>query len=89
MISIASLSDFDDFRLIESDYALIGRRSGRSFRMGDKVWIKVIAANLDKRQLDYEWVLQPGHHKKEKEQKQPEKIKAQKVKAREPKRLIE
>ena len=25
--------------------------------MGDKVRIKVIAANLDKRQLDYEWVL--------------------------------
>ena len=31
-------------------------RSGRKFRMGDKVRIKVIAANLDKRQLDYEWV---------------------------------
>jgi ribonuclease R len=25
--------------------------------MGDKVRIKVIAANLEKRQLDYEWVL--------------------------------
>jgi ribonuclease R len=25
--------------------------------MGDKVTIKVIAANLEKRQLDYEWVL--------------------------------
>ena len=32
-------------------------RSGRKFRMGDKVTIKVIAANLEKRQLDYEWVL--------------------------------
>jgi ribonuclease R len=32
-------------------------RSGRKFRMGDKVWIKVIAANLTKRQLDYEWVV--------------------------------
>jgi ribonuclease R len=27
--------------------------------MGDKVRIKVISANLGKRQLDYEWVLQP------------------------------
>jgi len=26
--------------------------------MGDKLYIKVVAANLDKRQLDYEWVLQ-------------------------------
>jgi ribonuclease R len=25
--------------------------------MGDKVWIKVVAANLTKRQLDYEWVV--------------------------------
>jgi ribonuclease R len=25
--------------------------------MGDKVWIKVVAANLTKRQLDYEWIV--------------------------------
>ncbi len=60
LISITSLSDYDDFRLIESDYSLVGRRSGRKFRIGDKVYIKVISANLAKRQLDYEWVLKPG-----------------------------
>ena len=54
LVSIVSLSDFDDFRLVESDYCLVGKRSGKVFRMGDKVFIKVIAANLDKRQLDYE-----------------------------------
>ena len=59
LVSINSLTDFDDFRLIESDYSLVGLRSGRRFGMGDKVWIKVVAANLDKRQLDYEWVLKP------------------------------
>ncbi|MCX8483351.1 MAG: hypothetical protein ORN50_07180, partial [Crocinitomicaceae bacterium] len=52
-----NLSKFDDFRLVESDYALVGRRSGRKFNMGDKVTIKVVAANLEKRQLDYEWEL--------------------------------
>jgi ribonuclease R len=57
LVSIVSLSDYDDFRLIESEYCLSGRRSGRAFRMGDKVWIKVVAANLDKRQLDFEWIL--------------------------------
>ncbi len=57
LVSIASLSDYDDFRLVESDYCLVGRRSGRSFKMGDHVWIKVIAGNLDKRQLDYQWIL--------------------------------
>jgi ribonuclease R len=60
LVSINSLLDFDDFRLIETDYCLAGQRSGRKFRMGDKVWIKVVAANLTKRQLDYEWVVASG-----------------------------
>jgi ribonuclease R len=57
MVSITSLAEYDEFRLVETDYSLVGMRSGRKFRMGDKVRIKVIAANLEKRQLDYEWVL--------------------------------
>jgi ribonuclease R len=60
LVSINSLLEYDDFRHIESDYALIGRRSGRRFRMGDKVTIKIVAANLTKRQLDYEWVITTG-----------------------------
>jgi ribonuclease R len=60
LVSINSLLDFDDFRHVESDYCLVGQRSGRKFRMGDKVWIKVVAANLTKRQLDYEWVVASG-----------------------------
>jgi len=60
LVSIHSLFDYDDFRHVESDYCLVGRRSGRTFRMGDKVRIKVIAANLAKRQLDYNWVLTSG-----------------------------
>lgn len=57
LVSIVGLSEFDDFRLVESEYSLVGRRSGRTFKMGDKISIRVIAANLEKRQLDYEWVL--------------------------------
>ncbi|MBS1933358.1 MAG: ribonuclease R [Bacteroidetes bacterium] len=57
LVSINSLLEYDDFRLIEGDYSLVGRRSGRQFRMGDKVTIKVVSANLAKRQLDYEWVI--------------------------------
>jgi ribonuclease R len=68
LVSLNSLLDFDDFRHVESDYCLVGHRSGRKFRMGDKVWIKVIAANLTKRQLDYEWVVTSGL-KKEKRKK--------------------
>jgi ribonuclease R len=60
MVSITSLAEYDEFRLVQEDYMLVGARSGRKFRMGDKVRIKVVAANLDKRQLDYEWVLTPA-----------------------------
>ncbi len=58
LVSLMGLSDYDDFRLVESDYSLVGRRSGRTFRMGDKVTIRVVAANMEKRQLDYEWVIE-------------------------------
>jgi ribonuclease R len=57
LVSINSLMEYDEFRHIESDYSLVGLRSGRRFAMGDKVRIKVVAANLTKRQLDYEWVI--------------------------------
>ena len=70
LVSVFSLQDYDDFRHVESEYCLVGKRSGRAFRMGDRVKIKVIAANLTKRQLDYEWILQadatPGPKKKKK-----------------------
>lgn len=56
LVSIRDLSDYDDFWHDENDYSLVGRRSGKKFRMGDKVMIKVVAANLAKRQLDYHWV---------------------------------
>jgi ribonuclease R len=59
MVSTISLSEIDDFRLVEGDYSLVGLRSGRKFKMGDKVWIQVVSANLDKRQLDYIWVNKP------------------------------
>lgn len=57
LVSVNSLLEYDEFSHDEADYCLTGRRSGKKFRMGDKVWIKVVAANLTKRQLDYEWVV--------------------------------
>ncbi|MFL5809399.1 MAG: hypothetical protein ACJ749_07735, partial [Flavisolibacter sp.] len=57
-----------------TDYSLVGMRSGRKFRIGDRVRIKVIAANLGKRQLDYEWVLTAVLEEGE-EDKQKQKVK--------------
>lgn len=57
LVSVNSLLEYDEFRHVETDYCLVGQRSGKKFRMGDKIIIKVAAANLTKRQLDYEWVV--------------------------------
>jgi len=56
MISLQSLASIDEFRYSETEYALIGIHTGRRFRFGDTVTILVAAANLQKRQLDYELV---------------------------------
>jgi ribonuclease R len=61
LVSVRDLSEYDDFRLDEADYSLVGMRTKKKFRMGDKVKIKVVAANLTKRQLDYQWL--PDHPK--------------------------
>jgi ribonuclease R len=87
LVSIHSLVDYDEFMHIETDYCLVGKRSGRTFRMGDKIRIKVIAANLTKRQLDYEWVLVSGLDAEEKSKTKakapnPEKITLEKSKGR-------
>ncbi len=74
LVSVNSLLEYDEFRHVESDYCLVGQRSGKKFRMGDKVWIKVVAANLTKRQLDYEWVV-AGEFATEKKSKKKSKKK--------------
>ena len=56
LVSVRDLNTYDDFSLDDTDYSLVGARTGIRFRIGDKVKIKVVAANLTKRQLDYEWV---------------------------------
>ena len=47
-------SDFYDFD--EEHYRLVGRRTHKVFRLGDRVRIKVAATNLEQRLLDYELV---------------------------------
>ena len=59
MVPVTDLAEFDDFELKEGEYALVGRNTGVKFGMGDKVRIKVVAANLEKRQIDYSLVELP------------------------------
>lgn len=60
LVTVRDLSEFDEFKLDESDYALVGMNTGKKFQMGDAIKIKVVAANLDKRQLDFHWVQPEG-----------------------------
>lgn len=53
MVSLRDIkSDFFEFD--EDHYQLVGKRSGKIFRLGDPVRIRVKATNLDQRILDYE-----------------------------------
>ena len=79
LVSVNSLLDYDEFQLLQSDYCLVGARSGRKFKMGDKVRIKVVAANLTKRQLDYEWVLATTENNANEQPKPSKKTKKKKA----------
>ena len=74
LVSLTTLSEYDDFRHDAENYALIGARTKRAFRMGDKLRIRVVSANLSRRQLDYEWV----HDAPATSKKSPGKTKAKK-----------
>jgi ribonuclease R len=63
MVSITDLAQFDDFEMREGEYALVGLHTGMRFGMGDKVRVKVAAANLDKRQIDFVLVELPEQQK--------------------------
>ncbi|MCB0700370.1 MAG: RNB domain-containing ribonuclease, partial [Chitinophagaceae bacterium] len=53
MVPISDLIDIDEFELRDGEYALVGRRTGMRFGIGDKVKIRVVATNLEKRQIDF------------------------------------
>lgn len=43
--------DFYDFD--EKNYCLVGRRNNVRYRLGDEVKVKVVRANLERKQLDF------------------------------------
>ncbi|WPQ60992.1 ribonuclease R [Chitinophaga sancti] len=56
LVSLQSMMTKDDFKYDENEYSLVGMNTGRKIRIGDKVKVQVAAANLVKRQLDYELI---------------------------------
>jgi ribonuclease R len=43
----------DRYQFLERKYMLIGERGGKIFRLGDRVKVRVDAANLERRQIDF------------------------------------
>jgi ribonuclease R len=56
MVPMSDLYDIDEFELMEGEYALIGRRTKMRFGVGDKVKVRVVSTNLEKRQIDFSLV---------------------------------
>ncbi|MDR2627797.1 MAG: ribonuclease R [Dysgonamonadaceae bacterium] len=52
MVPIRDLDD-DFYEFDEKSYCLTGRRTKRQYRLGDPITIKVVRANLEKKQLDF------------------------------------
>lgn len=55
MVRLSALGD-DYYELDRKHYTLVGRSGKRKYRLGDEVKIKLLAANLETRQLDWEIV---------------------------------
>jgi ribonuclease R len=52
MVPMRDLRD-DFYEYDEKSYSLIGRRNKQTYALGDPVRIKVMRANLEKKQLDF------------------------------------
>ena len=52
---LVHIRDLDDDYYIydDEDYCIWGRHSGKRYQLGDKVRIKIVSANLVKKQLDF------------------------------------
>lgn len=48
---------FDDYWEFDADaLSLTGRRSGKSIRLGDRLTVKIVEVDIDRREMDLEWV---------------------------------
>ena len=55
MVPMRTLQD-DYYEFDDANYCIIGRRHRRKFTIGDEVRIRIVRANLDRKQLDFELV---------------------------------
>lgn len=63
MVRMASLDD-DYYTCDEKNYRLTGRHTGRIFRLGDEVRVKVVGVDLESFNVDFELVRESGEQPK-------------------------
>ena len=52
MIKLSSLDD-DFYKLDAKTYSIVGERTKKVYSLGQKIKIKLISADLDRKQMDY------------------------------------
>ncbi len=55
-VSILNLPQTDEYSHIEEEYAIVGRRTKKKYQIGNAIRIKVVSANLSKKQIDFDLV---------------------------------
>ncbi|WP_236838663.1 ribonuclease R [Caldalkalibacillus salinus] len=55
LVHVSYLTD-DYYHYHEKQYAMIGERTGKVFRLGDQVTVQVVKVDLDERSIDFEMV---------------------------------
>ncbi|OEF97857.1 ribonuclease R [Desulfuribacillus alkaliarsenatis] len=58
LVHISYMTD-DYYNYHEKSYSLVGERTGRTYRIGDPVKVKLMRANKEERQLDFELIEGP------------------------------
>jgi ribonuclease R len=55
MVHVSNMGD-DYFVLDESQYAIVGKETGKEYTLGDEVTVKLIDVDIDNREIDFELV---------------------------------
>ncbi len=63
LIHVSTLAN-DYYHFDAAKHRLVGERTRRSFRLGDKVWVRVTGVDLDERKVDFELATAP-HNRRE------------------------
>src|SRR5580704_13376984 len=66
LVHITALDRNDYYEFDEATFSLIARRSGRQYRLGDSLRVKVVHVDVDRRQLDFAIVPERARSKQKK-----------------------